>query len=311
MTATLATPSALTNPPPRYKDFPPGWGHIKVPVSSRRAALAALALYTPCRRRAVWAQQAARACIVIFGPTALPGRSFPWVPMSGGARCELSEAWRREVGAFDGLAGYNLLQASRAGLALLLLRQGSPIAFVKLRQGGRTSLSNEKLALDAVWSFRPRSFRIPEPLLSGSAGAWHYLISAALPRGLHRPPDHPPLRAILEEVEAALAGLPRPVGTPDYWRPMHGDFAPWNLRQLRGESLILIDWEEAGWAPPGADEVFYHATRAALGHRLTDRCDAQEAIQFWQERVLAQPENARDRRLAEGLRDVLGRMRSS
>ncbi len=32
---------------PQYKDFPPGWGHIKVPLSSRRAAIAALGLYSP------------------------------------------------------------------------------------------------------------------------------------------------------------------------------------------------------------------------------------------------------------------------
>ena len=92
---------------------------------------------------------------------------------------------------------------------------------------------------------------------------------------------------------------------------MHGDFAPWNLRQLRGGSLVLVDWENAGWAPPRADEVFYRATRAALGHRLVQRCDTQEAVQFWRERVPAQPENVRDQRLAQALGDVLGRMAGS
>ena len=37
---------------------------------------------------------------------------------------ELSDAWRRELGAFDDVAGYSRLQASRTGLALLLLRRG-------------------------------------------------------------------------------------------------------------------------------------------------------------------------------------------
>jgi Phosphotransferase enzyme family len=294
-----------------YKDFPPGWGHIKVPVSSRRAALAGLTLYTPCLPRAVWAHRAARACVAIFGPTALLGRSFPWVPMNQGNWLELSDVWRRELGAFDDVAGYSRLQASRTGFALLLLHKGSPVAFVKLRNGDCRSLVNEKHALEAVWRYRPRAFQVPEPLQSGYAGGWHYLASAPRLSTVHRPPRNPPLGTILEEIEGALAGLPRPSEIPDHWRPMHGDFAPWNLRELRRGPLVLIDWEDAGWAPAGADEVFYRATRAALQHELAERCDAREAVQFWRARVLAEPENARDCRLARRLREVLGRMARS
>ncbi len=307
--ATIRVPVASTR---RYKDFPPGWGHIKVPMSSRSAALAGLALYTPSLTRGIWAQRAAAACVTVFGPRALPGRSFPWTPVSEMEWQELSDRWRRELGAFDDMAGYSRLQASRTGLALVLLHKGSPIAFVKCRQGDSVSLTNERLAMEAVWSYRPRAFQVPEPLLSGSTGGWHYLVSAPLPPGLHRPPRNPPLRAILAEVEAALAVLPRPLETPDHWRPMHGDFAPWNLRQLRDGSLVLVDWEEAGWAPPGADEVFYRATRAALEHRPADRCGTQEAVQFWRDYVLAQwlsqPESARDRRLTQAVSESLGRM---
>lgn len=295
----------------RYKDFPPGWGHITVPVSSRRAAIAGLGLYSPCRRRALYAHWAARACVVLFGPTALPGRSFRWLPMDEMEWLELSDIWRREIGEFDDVAGYSRLGPSRTGLALLLLRAGSAIAFVKLRQGECGSLLNERLALDAVWSYRPRSFQVPQPLQWGSAAGWHYLISAPLPPGLHRPPTNPPLRAILEEVEAALAGLPKSMATPDHWRPMHGDFAPWNLRQFDRNSLVLVDWESAGWAPPGADEVFYRATQAALRHQVAVRCATDEAVQFWRERVPTKSETARDHQLTRGLREVLGRMAGS
>jgi len=249
--------------------------------------------------------------VALFGPIALPGRSFPWVPISRIAWQELADAWCHELGPFDDIAGYSRLRTSRPGLALLLLRGGSPIAFVKLRQGDCGSLANERRALDAVWSYRPRAFQVPEPLTFGSAGGWHYLVVAPLPSSLHRPPRNPPLRAITAEVGAALVGLPRPAETPDHWRPMHGDFAPWNLRELRGESLVLIDWEDAGWAPPGADEVFYQATRAALGHRLADRCDIPEAVRFWRERMFAQPDNARDHRLTHALRKTLDRMGGS
>lgn len=307
---TIGVPVA--NSTQRYKDFPPGWGHIKVPMSSKGAALAGLALYAPCRARGIWAQRAARASVAIFGPRALPGRSVPWTPMSEMEWLALSDVWRRELGAFDDVAGYSRLQACRTGLALVLLHKGSPIAFVKVRQCDSVSLSNEGRAMEAVWSFRPRAFQVPEPLRSGSAGGWHYLASAPLPSGLHRQPRNPPMAAILEEVDAALAGLPRPLKTPDHWRPMHGDFTPWNLRQLRGESLVLIDWENAGWGPPGADEVFYRATTAALRHSLANRCDAHEAVQFWRERLLAQlltrPEGPRDRRLTQAVSENLGRM---
>ena len=302
----------VPSPTKRYKDFPPGWGHIKVPLSSRRAALAGLALYTPCRPGGLGAQRLAMACVGILGPRALPGRSFRWTPLSEMEWGELSDQWRRDLGAFDDVAGYTRLQASRTGLALLLLRKGSPIAFVKLRQGDSVNLSNETLALEAVWSYRPKAFQVPEPLRSGSAVGWHYLATAPLPPGPHRPPRRAPLPAILEEVAAALAGLPQRRETPDHWRPMHGDFAPWNLRQLRGGSLALVDWEAAGWAPPGADAVFYAASWAALGHQLVDRCDTAEAVQFWRERVRAQhPENARDYQLARALDEVLGQMADS
>jgi Phosphotransferase enzyme family len=303
-------PVPVANSTQRYKDFPPGWGHIKVPVSSRGAALAGLALYTPCRPRGLWAQRAAMACVAIFGPRALPGRSFPWTAMSEMEWLELSDGWRRELGAFDDVAGYSRLQASRTGLALVLLHKGSPIAFVKLRQHDSVSLTNERLAMEAIWSYRPRAFQVPQPLRSGSAAGWHYLAAAPLPRGLHRPPPNPPLAAILEEIDEALAGLPRPPEAPDHWRPMHGDFTPWNLRRLRGGSLVLIDWEEAGWGPPGADEVWYRATWAAVRRRPAAPCDRQEAVQFWRERLARMPtlsESTRDGRLAQAIGENLAR----
>ena len=89
---------------------------------------------------------------------------------------------------------------------------------------------------------------------------------------------------------------------------MHGDFAPWNLRRLRDGSLALIDWEDAGFGPPGADEVFYRATSAALwGHR-PHRSEAREAVEFWRRRVQPQPATTREHRLAVALGEALSRM---
>lgn len=280
-------------------------------MSSRSAAQAALTLYAPCARRGRLAQWAASACIAVLGPRALPGPSFPWLPMIESEWATLDSLWQRELGAFDEVTGYSRLQADRAGAAILLLRRGVPTAFVKLRRGDAGGLANEGLAMRSVWRFGPRSFRMPEPLGSGSAAGWHYLASAPLPPGRHHPPDDPPLRAVLEETEAALAELPRPQGTPGHWRPMHGDFAPWNLRQLRDGSLALIDWEDAGFGPPDADEVFYRATSAALWGKHPARSNASEAVEFWLRRVQPRPATDREHRLAVALGQALSQMGAS
>jgi len=82
---------------------------------------------------------------------------------------------------------------------------------------------------------------------------------------LHRMPDEPRLLEIVNEIQSGLAALPRPAEIPQHWEPMHGDFTPWNLRQQRNGNLFLIDWEDAGWAPPGADQVYYRGAERVLG----------------------------------------------
>ena len=51
--------------------------------------------------------------------------------------------------------------------------------------------------------------------------------------------------------------LPPAVGIPPHWRPIHGDYVPWNLREDSSGQLWLLDWEDAGWGPPLADFVRY------------------------------------------------------
>ncbi|WP_375485186.1 phosphotransferase family protein [uncultured Jatrophihabitans sp.] len=69
---------------------------------------------------------------------------------------------------------------------------------------------------------------------------------------------------LLDEVRTLVgAVVPRPPGVPEHWVPSHGDLNPWNLRRARTGDW-LIDWEDAGWAPPGTDEVYFSATSATL-----------------------------------------------
>jgi thiamine kinase-like enzyme len=80
--------------------------------------------------------------------------------------------------------------------------------------------------------------------------------------------------------------LDRPDGVPAHWAPMHGDLAPWNLRRVGHRSLWLLDWDDAGWGPPGADAVYYEATASVVRRRRPVRGSAPaETLHFWAERV--------------------------
>jgi hypothetical protein len=193
-------------------------------------------------------------------------------------------------------------------MALLLLRGASPIAFVKIRHGHSEALANEERAVRAMSVSAPGSFRVPKPLSSGVVAGWHYLAVAPLPVVCHKVPTNPPLQAILEEVRGGLASLPRPHGTPPNWQPMHGDFAPWNLRATADGALYLVDWESAAWGPPDADEVYYRATEAALTGRPAPQLRAPEAIRFWREQFTNHSGGRRDRALTVALAQVLDRL---
>lgn len=290
-----------------YRDFPPGWGHLLVPTSSRRAALAGLSLYTASRRRGEWLQGLARLTAATVGPKALPGRRSWQCPVPTEAWEALVADWRRSLGPFDGMAVYRRRQASRDGLSLLLLRDGSSLAFVKLRWGSSADLRNEQKALKSVQAFGPRCFSAPTVLASGEQAGWWFLALSPIP-GPHRRPRHAPLERVVDEATAALHDLERPEGIPMAWRPMHGDFTPWNLREAQ-RALYLIDWEDAGFGPPGADLALYHAAEAALGRGRPRLIPRPEAAAFWRRQLVGRAsggEEALRIRLLEALERMGG-----
>lgn len=306
--APPGAPNVVPAPESRYKDFPPGWGHLLVPTSSRAAALAGLALYAPCRRRAVAAHRLVRTAVRVLGPAVLPGEAGLWdsgIPHD--VWPDLAVEWTRSLGAFDEVAGYRR-SADRAGLSVLLLRRGTPLAFLKIRERDPSALDSERRALERVNAASLREVTAPRPLAAACVKGWHYLAMTPLPPVLHRPPSGAPLEHITSELGAALAGLEGSAAVPAHWRPMHGDFTPWNLRAAGGR-LFLVDWEDAGWAPPGADLVLYRAVETALGLGRPWHEAPVEAAAFWLQRVTARsPRATRDRRLASALRQELARM---
>ena len=136
---------------------------------------------------------------------------------------------------------------------------------------------------------RTVGFEFPEPLAIGNVEVWHYMVTSALSPELHHVPMAPPIDEIVASIRTGLAAFPRHGETPAHWEPMHGDFTPWNLRERRNGTCFLIDWEDASWAPPGADEVYYGAVDSILRNQMSlkELTFRHEAVAFWREQLLA------------------------
>jgi thiamine kinase-like enzyme len=149
------------------------------------------------------------------------------------------------------------------------------------------------------------SFRITACTDSFSYERWSVRQYEPLPR-LHRPAHWDPhrIRRVADDVANALDGLiARPAGTPAHWRPMHGDFVPWNLREDSSGQFWLLDWEDAGWGPPLADivryVVAYHSLRGMSPDRIAEavrktigpqsRDSLFEVARFWLSHPNLQP----------------------
>ncbi|MGA8655120.1 MAG: hypothetical protein WB586_03155, partial [Chthoniobacterales bacterium] len=188
----------------RWVQFPPGLNHISVPTSSREAALAGIAMYTPCRPRAALMLRLAWLVTSFAGPSFLPGRRFRWQPPVG------LEAWpgvlehlRARLGRFDTWALYNRTQIERTGLSALLLREGKPLCFVRVTAAGDPGPTREFSCLKIVSSFRPQSFSVVEPLLLEDYGELKLLALSPLPSRPHYVAKHPPIKVIAQEIGAA------------------------------------------------------------------------------------------------------------
>ena len=148
---------------------------------------------------------------------------------------------------------------------------GAPHVFVVVEPQTRENLT-ERLP-------PTRSFRVATCIDSFRDDRWSVRLYEPLPR-LHRPArlDAPRIRRVSEEASRALEQLlPRVHGIPSHWRPMHGDFVPWNLREDSQGQLWLLDWEDAGWGPPLADFVRYVVAHHSLGWTRPARIAADVA----------------------------------
>ncbi len=269
-----------------YKAFPPGWNNIRVPTHAKGATLAGIATYTPCVAKGIWGQRIAWGLVSLGGAKLLPGRVGAWdPPFEGEGWDRLIEQLRGIVGDFDSHTVYER-RRMRRGLMMLLLRGETPVGFVKARELPGDGVVREELAMGLVEEAKPRSFQAPRVLGSGQVAGWRYLVTSPLPPRMHRMIEGRPPAEMIEEIGAVLSPLQRQNGTAQHWAPFHGDFTPWNLRQFGDGRPWLIDWEDCGYAPPGADEVVYLATAFAVGRTLGPiPLPASEAVAYWWEEM--------------------------
>lgn len=269
----------------QYLRFPPGMGHVLVPSGPPAAAALGMTLYTASRLRPLTAQRLLWLLARAGGIRAVPGRREQWrPPMGEDVMSELLSQWREAVGApVVGLAIYNRPQEHRPALSLMVCA-GDRSLLVRVRREAE-SLVLEQRVSEVAQTLGARAFRVPRLHASGSAGGWSWVGYEVIGQRPHAPARSASPALYAEVSRLVEAAVPRPEGCPADWRGAHGDLTPWNLRRSGGR-LWLIDWEDARFAPPGADEVYFALTRVVLGGRsripwLKVVGRHSEARQYW------------------------------
>lgn len=299
--AAIATTSTFVR-------FPPRWHNVLVPTRPASATALGMTMYTASRPLAVAAQQGLWWAAVGSRGLLLPGRRERWSPpLPDETFRGLWTAWTATIGrAPDAVAVYQRLQAERSSITLLLCA-GRRSMLVRVRADA-ISLSREREISAAAGTIGPAAFRVPRLLGAGEFDGWSWVGYEVIAQRPHRPVRRLPPGLIEQISELVESVVPRPAGTPTHWRGAHGDLTPWNLRSSH-RGTWLIDWEDANWAPPGADEVYFRAIVAAMGRRPVLPLDVadvqQEAARYWLDIVRSRPIATSEARLKTRLETLL------
>lgn len=240
----------------------PNSGNIWVPRSSGRAAGAGLSMHSPCKALPVFAQRVLYAAVRVAGPRVLPGVRATWDdPVDADVWSAFLDDWHRLFGEWDSVSLYRRPQLGRSGCALLLLRNGRGVGFVRITADNERA-RNEFDVMSGVFSARPKTFTVAQPLGFGSGAGWSWLATASVPNYPLGAVRRRAVRArVIDEIADILDGVIEKA-TPDLpdWRGAHNDLAPWNLRTDLGGRVIVIDWEDAAFAPRGSDRLYADLT---------------------------------------------------
>lgn len=198
----------------------------------------------------------------------VPGRSSEFAP-------PISEpVWRDLLASLEEAAGARLPEMvvmrpsdpRRARLMWLALDERRRARlFVKLTRNPPNPLARRLLTALAV---AEPPFWFPRERVGGTVEdppglPWSYAADEPMPAGPHWPARltasqrHGLAASISALVPAERVGLVA----------VHGDLGPWNVRRLGGGRLAIVDWENATWAPPAADEMWHALTGRLIGRR--------------------------------------------
>jgi hypothetical protein len=286
-------------------------GRLQVPVHTRRAASAAVSTTMACKPAPVALHHVAAAYTRLFGARALPGSRESADAGIEHAADVLAEC-RVVVGPFDAVALITRRQEERTGLLALLIRDDAPVAFVKAAPAATAhGIEVERACLVALCATPDAPVLVPEPIGGGTTAseiAWTAM--RPLPPRPHRPAWRAPVDSVVAWLHDGLSAALRRGDAPDHWLPMHGDFAPWNLRRILRGPLALFDFEDAAYAPPEADRTYWRLTSAVLRGDEPGMLD-REAREHWKGVVAARLERAVDRDLDERLLAALNHSNAS
>ncbi|MCW3158758.1 hypothetical protein [Micropruina sonneratiae] len=275
----------------------PSSGHIWVPQHGRRAAAAGLSMHSPCRPLKVLAQRVLYLGVRAFGSRVLPGERDSWEdPLPQDQWQQVLAELRSHTGSFDSLVLYRRPQRGRTGFAALLLREGAGVGFARFHpDAGR--IEREFRIVSGIHAARPQSFDVARPIASGrvdEGGAW--LLSESLPNyPLGAVRDAGQRDRVADELADLLAAVvDRDDATPAHWRAAHGDLSPWNLRTLLSGAVRVIDWEDAGFAPPRADRIYGALTAATTFGAPPPSSAPGETIDWLQQLIVARGRGTAD-----------------
>lgn len=292
----------------------PGLSHIEIPMSGRRAAVAGISMRSMCRPLSVTIQRAAAAAVMLAGPRVIPGqRSIRSIPVPAPEWAALRTAWRSAVGSWDDEVLYRRPQSGRHGFALLLLRRGRGLAFIRVSPDAERTAREYSVML-GVHAARPDTFRVAFPLAEGSRHGWGWMAVESGPNhptgALRRAADR--LRVVDEITDILTRTLHRDADTPAHWVGCHGDLSPWNVRTGRGRSVWVIDWEDAQFGPPGADLLYSGLTAELTFGSPVVRGAEPEAIE-WMRNLVSNRRQPDETELSENNRllAALDRLRGS
>lgn len=278
----------------------PGAGRIHLPTDMGRLAHHAMALWSPCRPRALMARRAVSVALKSFGPKVIPGRRLHLDALGDGEPWSaIIDVATRTVGR-SRLAIYRPPQHDRPGCAVLMIGPDGAVGFLKIRPREDGGLAKEIEAL-AVLGRSGGGLWIPELLQEGTRGPWRYALTSPIPTSMHVPSSGEALDSMMDNVYRRLIGV---LGAPPVrgYEPMHGDLTPWNVRGLRDGRTAVFDWESAGWGPPGADHAYFRASAAAVGLSRQPVSASPEVVAFWTDRLAARnTDSPREARLAAQL----------